>query len=175
MKKSKILFLLVLVFANLVQGQDLKLFSPILISDIKSIIINGQMNNQAVVDYYNPDINEMRKEVLQYSSDLNVLNLYDYESNSYKPFLFFNKKNKEIVSTKHNFGVFRSFNLIKKNNRLFEAVSATGSYPSHFERIKSIEILEKSQKFLVIKINYSDIYGYKGYSVLVLQDYKYAK
>lgn len=35
--------------------------------------------------------------------------------------------------------------------------------------------MEKNQKFLIIKINYSDIYGYKGYSVLVLQDYKYIK
>ncbi|WP_312175513.1 hypothetical protein [Chryseobacterium sp.] len=175
MKKNKILFLLVLICVNFFKAQDLKLFTPILISDTKSIIIDGEMNNQAIVDYFNPDINKMQKEILKYSSDLNVLDLYDSESNSYKPFLFLNKKNKEIVSTKNNFGVFRSFNLIKKNERLFEAVSSTGSYPSHFERIKSIEILEKSQKFLIIKINYSDIYGYKGYSVLVLQDYKYAK
>jgi len=175
MQKNKILFFLVLICMNFVKAQDLKLFTPILISDIKSIMINGEMNNQAIVDYFNPDFNKMRKEVLKYSSDSNALNLYDSESNSYKPFLFLNKKNKEIVSTKNNFGVFRSFNLIKKNDRLFEAVSSTGSYPSHFERIKSIEILEKSQKFLIIKINYSDIYGYKGYSVLVLQDYKYVK
>lgn len=160
---------------NFVKAQDLKLFTPILISDIKSIMVNGEMNNQAIVDYFNPDFNKMRKEVLKYSSDSNALNLYDSESNSYKPFLFLNKKNKEIVSTKNNFGVFRSFNLIKKNDRFFEAVSSTGSYPSHFERIKSIEILEKSKKFLIIKINYSDIYGYKGYSVLVLLDYKYVK
>lgn len=175
MKKNKILFFLMLICMNFVKAQDLKLFTPILISDTKSIMINGEMNNQAIVDYFNPDFNKMRKEVLKYSSDSDALNLYDSESNSYKPFLFLNKKNKEIVSTKNNFGVFRSFNLIKKNDRFFEAVSSTGSYPSHFERIKSIEILEKSKKFLIIKINYSDIYGYKGYSVLVLQDYKYVK
>lgn len=67
---------------NFVKAQDLKLFTPILISDIKSIMINGEMNNQAIVDYFNPDFNKMRKEVLKYSSDSNALNLYDSESNS---------------------------------------------------------------------------------------------
>lgn len=175
MKKNKILFFLLLICVNFVKAQDLKFFTPILISDVKSIMINGEMNNQAIVDYFNPDFDKMQKEILKYSSDLNVLYLYDSESNLYRPFLYLNKKNKETVSTENNFGVFRSFNLIKKNDRFFEAVSTTGSYPSHFERINSIEVMEKSQKFLIIKINYSDIYGYKGYSVLVVQDYKYIK
>lgn len=81
MKKNKILFFLLLICVNFVKAQDLKFFTPILISDVKSIMINGEMNNQAIVDYFNPDFDKMQKEILKYSSDLNVLYLYDSESN----------------------------------------------------------------------------------------------
>ncbi|ALR31261.1 hypothetical protein ATE47_12340 [Chryseobacterium sp. IHB B 17019] len=172
MKINKILLFLILGFINFAQGQDLKLFSPIVISNLPNDIINNEKVNKVILDYYNPEANKMELSFLKYSSDDNVLYLFDSEKKGFKPFIYFNKIGKN-VSTENFLGIFRYFDLTQESERCFKASSASGNYPSHFEKIDSIEVLEKDKRFLIIKINYSDIYDFKGYGVLVLQDYKH--
>nr|WP_315029432.1 hypothetical protein [uncultured Chryseobacterium sp.] len=173
-KKNKILLFLIFSCLTFIKGQDLKLFTPIIITNLSSDIINNEKVNKVVLDYYNPNPNEMESNLLKYCSDEGVLYLFDVEQKKFKTFLNF-KKVDRVISSENFLGIFKYFNLIKETDKFFLASSSTGSYPSHYERINSIEILEKSQKFLILKINYSDIYDFKGYGVLVLQDYKYTK
>lgn len=173
-KKSKILFFLTFSFFYFSKGQDLKLFTPIIISNLPNGMINNEKVNKVVLDYYNPNSNEMNFNLLKYSSDDDTLYLFDKEQNKFK--LFLNFKNPGKVTSSENFlGVFRYFDLTHKSENCFTASSTSGNYPSHIEKISSIEILEKSKKLIIIKVNYSDIYDFKGYGVLVLQDYKYVK
>jgi hypothetical protein len=169
-KKSKILFFLIFSFFYFIEGQDLKLFTPIIISNLSNGIANDEKVNKVVLDYYNPDPNEMNINLLKYSSDDDTVYLFDTEHNKFK--LFLNFKNPGKLTSSENFlGVFRYFNLTQKSEKCFTVSSASGNYPSHIEKIRSIEILEKSKKYIILKVNYSDIYDFNGYGVLVLQDY----
>ncbi|MGE8525351.1 hypothetical protein [Chryseobacterium rhizosphaerae] len=171
----KLINIIVLLFCNLlVNAQDLKLFNPILISNLTYEIVNNEKVNRVVLDYYNPKVDQMDINYLKYSSDNNTLYLYNTEKNEFKTFLVFDQEGKTI-SFGNFLGIFRYFNLKQKSANCFLATSTTGNYPSHIEKINSIDILEKNKRFLIIKINYSDIYDFKGYGVLVLQDYKYEK
>jgi len=170
--KSKILFLIIFCSLNLFKSQDLKSYSPILISNLPNGMLNNERVNKVVLDYYNPNVNDMKSDILRYSSDNDKLYIFDFDKKEFKCFLNFNNKDKTI-SSENFLGIFRNFNIIKDSENKFKVISATGNYPSHFEKINSIEVLEKNKRFLILKINYSDIYDFKGYGVLVLQDYKY--
>ncbi len=174
MIKSKVLFLVLFCTLNFFKSQDLKVYSPILISNLPNGSINSERVNKIILDYYNPNVNDMESNFLKYSSDDKVLYLFDVEKNQFKSFINF-KKHEKVISKENYLGVFRNFNVIRDSENKFKVISATGNYPSHFEKINSIEVLEKSKQFLILKINYSDIYDFKGYGVLVLQDYKYVK
>jgi hypothetical protein len=174
MKRNRILFILFFLYVYTIRGQELKLFTPILISNLQTEIIDGERVNKVVLDYYNPDVNKMETFFFKYSSDDNTLYLFNSEYKEFRNFLNFNKIGKK-VSSENFLGIFRYFNLIQESEKCFKALSTTGNYPSHFEKINSIEVLEKDKKFLILKINYSDVYDFKGYGILVLQDYKYTR
>lgn len=175
MIKSKVLFLILLGYLNFFKSQDLKIYAPILISNLPNGNINNERVDKVVLDYYNPNVNNMEVNFLKYSSDDNKLYLFDSNKNEFKTLLDFSLKIENVVSSENFLGLFKKFNVIKKLDNKFIILSATGSYPSHFEKINSIEVLEKDKQFLIVKINYVDIYDFKGYGVLVLRDYKYAK
>lgn len=163
-------FIILFCYFNFFQSQDLKVFSPIIISNLPNGNINNEKVNKVILDYYNPNVEDMGSEFLKYSSNDKTLYIFDHNKKVFKSFLNFQTKEK-IVSKENFLGVFRNFSVIKDSENKFMVVSSTGNYPSHFEKINSIEVLERSKTFLILKINYSDIYDFKGYGVLVLQDY----
>lgn len=152
--------------------QDLKLFTPILISNLPDGCINNEKVSKVILDYFNPNLAKIEASFFKYSSDENILYLYSFDKKEFKAFLKFNSIG-EKVSLENYLGVFRYFSLIQESNETFISVPTTGNFPSHSERITTIEILERNKKFLIVKINYSDIYGFKGYGILIFQDYKY--
>ncbi|GEN75074.1 hypothetical protein [Chryseobacterium hagamense] len=169
--RSKILLITLFCYFNFFQSQDLKVFSPILISNLPNGNINNEKVNKVVLDYYNPNVKDMQCDFLKYSSDDKTVYIFDQDKKVFKSFLSF-QNNEKIISKENFLGIFRNFTVVKENEKSFKVISSTGNYPSHFEKINSIEILEKSKRFLILKVNYSDVYDFKGYGVLVLQDYK---
>lgn len=174
MIKNKVLFLILFCSLSFFKSQDLKVYSPILISNLPNGKINNEKVNKVILDYYNPNANDMESNFLKYNYDDSILYIFDLDKKEFKSFINF-KKREKVISKENYLGIFRNFNILKDSENKFKVISATGNYPSHFEKINSIEVLEKSKQFLILKINYSDIYDFKGYGVLVLQDYKYAK
>ena len=169
---NKVLYILLFCFLNFFKGQDLKMYSPILISNLPNGNINNEKVNKVILDYFNPNIDGMQSDFLKYSSNDNTLYIYDRDKKVFKSFLNFEMKGK-IISKENFLGIFRNFSVIRDSENKYKVMSSTGNYPSHFEKINSIEILERSKRFLILKINYSDIYDFKGYGVLILQDYKH--
>lgn len=166
---TSLLILFFSILSNNFFSQDLRLFEPILIANAKDTIINGSKINRVIADYYNPDFKKMVKDYLRYDSKSQIVEIYDKTSKNFKPFINLNFQGE----TKENyFGIFKYFKIIQKSKDEFKTSPTSGNFPSHFQRINSIEILQKEKNFIILKLNYSDIYGFKGFGVLNLTDFQ---
>lgn len=166
---TSFLILFLSILSNNFFSQNLRSFEPILIVNAKDTIVNGSKINRVIADYYNPDFKKMAKEYLRYDSNSQIVEIYDKKSKNFIPFINLNFQGE----TKENyFGIFKYFKIIQKSKDEFKTSPTIGNFPSHFQRITFIEILQKEKNYIILKFNYSDIYGFKGYGVLNLTDFQ---
>ncbi|MDR4953821.1 hypothetical protein REB14_16700 [Chryseobacterium sp. ES2] len=170
-KKITFLSVLLLSFINLVQGQVLEFYRPIIIT-YKSEILNNEKINLGMFDYLKQETSTMKSEYLKYDSDKESLYKYDGVSKSFQKIICLKSDNFKSQE-KIKLGIFDEFNLVKENSKSFIASSPYGKYPSHHKIINSIEILQKTKKTLILRINYQDEFEWKYFGILVLTDYKY--
>lgn len=166
---SSIIIVLFNTISNNLFSQNLRLFEPILIANAKDTVIDGNRINKVIADYYNPDFKKMNKEYLRYNSKSQIVEIYDKKSSAFKSFINLNFQGE----TKENyFGVFKYFKITQRIDNEFKISPTSGNFPNHFQKINSIEILQKEKNYIIVKFNYSDIYGFKGYGVLNLTDFQ---
>ncbi|GEN73203.1 hypothetical protein CLA01_32750 [Chryseobacterium lathyri] len=173
-RKIKIVFLFILLLSftnNIVKGQILEFYNPILVT-YKSGILNNEKINLGIFDYFKQDTSKMKYEYLKYDSDKESLYKYDNASKIFQRIICL-KAESFKSQEKIKLGIFDEFNLVKKDSKSFIASSPYGKYPSHHKIINSIEILQKTKKTLILKINYQDQFEWKYFGILVLTDYKY--
>lgn len=166
-------YILLLCFAGNVKGQVLELYKPIIVS-YKSGVLNNEKIDLGIFDYFKQDTSKMKYEYLKYDSDKGILYKYNVGNKVFQTILCLNTpnyKSKEEIK----FGMFDGFVLTKENSNSFKAGSpyGDGRYPSHHKIIKSIDILQKTKKRLIIRVNYQDEFGWGYFGILVLNDYRY--
>lgn len=170
-KKKIFIYILILCFIGNVKGQILEVYKPIIVS-YKSGVLNNEKINLGIFDYFKQDTSKMKFEYLKYDSDKEILYKYDETNKIFQTILCMknqNFKSKEEIKL----GILDGFILTRENSNSFIATSPYGRYPSHHKIIKSIEILQKTKKRLIIKVNYQDEFEWKYFGILVLTDYKY--
>jgi hypothetical protein len=170
-KKTAILSILFLSLANLVKGQILEFYRPIIVT-YKSGILNNEKINLGIFDYFKQDPSIMNSEYLKYDSDKEALYKYNEVSKNFQKLICFKSENFKSQE-KIKLGIFDEFNIVRENPKNFVASSSYGKYPSHHKVINSIEILQRTKKTLILKINYQDEFEWKYFGILVLTDYKY--
>ncbi|MNK81710.1 hypothetical protein D3C87_1014620 [compost metagenome] len=166
---TSLLILFLSISSNNFFSQSLRIFEPILIANAKDTIISGSKINRVIADYYNPDFKKMNKEYLRYNSKSQIIEIYDKKSETFKPFINLNSQGE---TEENYFGIFKYFRIIRNTKNEFKISPTSGNFPSHFQRINSIEILQKEKNYIILKFNYSDIYDFKGYGVLNLTDFQ---
>ena len=172
-KKKIFVYFLILCFVGNVKGQILEFYEPIIVT-YKSGLLNNQKIDLGIFDYFKQDTSKMKNEYLNYDSDKGVLYKYDVANKVFQTILCLkdpNYKSKEEIKL----GIFDGFVLTKENPNSFKAGSpyGDGRYPSHHKIIKSIDVLQKTKKRLIIRVNYQDEFEWKYFGILVLNDYKY--
>lgn len=160
---------------NKMKGQVLEFYKPIIISYSPGVL-NNEKVDLGIFDYFKQDTSKMKYEYLKYDSDKGVLYKYDEPNKVFQIILCLNDQNfksKEEIKL----GMFDGFILKRENSKSFVAFSpyGNGRYPSHHKIIKSIEILQKTKKTLILRVNYQDEFEWKYFGILVLIDYKYEK
>ena len=172
-KKKIFINILILCFIGSIKGQILEVYKPIIVS-YKSGVLENKKINLGIFDYFKQDTSKMKYEYLKYDSDKEALYKYDEPNKVFQTVLCLdnqNFKSKEEIKL----GIFDGFVLKKDNANNFTAMSpyGDGRYPSHHKIIRSIEILQKTKKRLILRVNYQDEYEWKYFGILVLNDYKY--
>ncbi|ALR31259.1 hypothetical protein ATE47_12330 [Chryseobacterium sp. IHB B 17019] len=170
-KKTAILYILLLSLTTMVKGQILEFYKPIIVT-YKSGILNNDKINIGVFDYFKQDTSKMKSEYLKYDSDKESLYKYDDVNKKFQKIICL-KSESFKSQEKIKLGIFDEFNLAKESSKNFIASSPYGKYPSHHKIINSIEILQKTKKTLILKINYQDEFEWQYLGILVLTDYKY--
>lgn len=156
---------------NTMKGQILEFYKPIIIS-YRSGLLNKEKIDFGIFDYFKQDTSKMKYEYLKYDSDEESIFKYDNESKSFQKMICF-KSGDFRSQEKIKLGIFHEFNLTQQDSKNLIAFSPYGKYPSHIQIIKSIEILQKTKKTLILRINYQDEFEWKYFGILVLTDYKY--
>lgn len=165
--------LIMLFFVGNTKGQILEVYKPIIVT-YRSGMLNNEKINLGIFDYFKQDPSKMKCEYLKYDSDKGVLYKYDESNKTFQTILGLNatnfKSRQEI-----KLGMFDGFVLTQENSNSFKATSpyGDGRYPSHHKIIRSIEILQKTKKRLIVRVNYQDEFEWKYFGILVLTDYKY--
>ena len=172
-KKKILIHILLLCFVGNIKGQILEVYRPIIVT-YKSGILNNEKIDLGIFDYFKQDTSKMKNEYLKYDSDKGVLYKYDVANKVFQTILCLNNQNyksKEEIKL----GMFDGFVLTRENSNSFKAGSpyGDGRYPSHHKIIKSIDILQKTKKRLIIRVNYQDEFEWKYFGILVLYDYRY--
>lgn len=172
-KKNILIQILILCFVGSIKGQILEVYKPIIVS-YKSGFLNNEKIDLGIFDYFKQDTSKMKNEYLKYDSDRGVLYKYDVANKVFQAILCLkapNYKSKEEIKL----GMFDGFVLTKENSNSFKAGSpyGDGRYPSHHKIITSIDILQKTKKKLIVRVNYQDEFEWKYFGILVLTDYKY--
>jgi hypothetical protein len=172
-KKKIFIYILILCFAINVKGQVLEFYEPIVVT-YKSGVLSNEKIDIGIFDYFQENTSKMEYEYLKYDSDKGVLYKYDVANKVFQTILCLNNpsyKSKEEIK----FGMFDAFILSRENSNSFKATSpyGDGRYPSHHKIIKSIDILQKTKKALIIRVNYQDEFEWKYFGILVLKDYRY--
>ena len=170
-KKITFVYILFLSFTNIVKGQILEFYKPIIVT-YKSGVLNNDKINIGLFDYFKQDTSKMKSEYLKYDSDKESLYKYDGTSQKFQKIICLNSESLKSQE-KIKLGIFDEFNLARESNKKLIASSPYGKYPSHHKIINSIEILQKTKKTLILKINYQDEFEWKYFGILVLTDYKY--
>ena len=173
-RNNFIIFLyLVLIISctNRTKGQILEFYKPIIIS-YRSGLLNKEKIDCGVFDYFKEDTAKMKYEYLKYDSDEESVFKYDNENKAFQKIICL-KSEDFRPREKIKLGIFHEFNLTQQDPKNFIASSPYGKYPSHVQIIKSIEVLQKTKKKLILRINYQDEFEWKYFGILVLTDYKY--
>lgn len=170
-KQTAFLYILLLSLTNIVKGQILEFYNPIVVT-YKSAVLNNEKVNLGIFDYFKQDTSKMKYEYLKYDSDKEGLYKYDDTNKDFQKIICLKSENLKSQK-KIKLGIFDEFNLAKENSKSFIASSPYGKYPSHHKIINSIEILQKTKKTLILRINYQDEFEWKYFGILVLTDYKY--
>jgi hypothetical protein len=170
-KKITFLYILFLSFTSIVKGQVLEFYNPIIVT-YRSGILNDEKVNVGIFDYFKQDTSKMKYEYLKYDSDKESLYKYDDTKNVFQKIICLKSENFKSQE-KIKFGIFDEFDLSRENSKSFVASSPYGKYPSHHKIINSIDILQKTKKRLIIRINYQDEFEWKYFGILILTDYKY--
>ncbi|BEV03450.1 hypothetical protein [Chryseobacterium gambrini] len=173
LKKTKlILYIIITNFFSLIQAQVLEFYKPIIITQ-RPGSVNNEKIDLGIFDFFKQDTSKMQYEYLRYDSDKAVLYKYDESNKVFKTILCLNDQN--FKSKEIKLGIFDEFVLTKENTNSFKATSpyGDGRYPSHHKIIKSIEILQKTKKRLIIRVNYQDEFEWKYFGILILSDYRY--
>lgn len=173
-KRIKLLIFLYIIFVgsfSFMKGQVLEFYKPIIVSYRKGIL-NSEKIDLGVFDYFKQDTSKMKYEYLRYDSDKESLYKYDNANKSFQKIICLKAEN-FTSQEKIKLGIFDEFSLKQENSKSFIALPPYGKYPSHRQIIKSIEILQKTKKTLILKINYQDEFEWKYFGILVLTDYKY--
>ncbi len=162
-----------LFFVGNIKGQILEVYKPIIVT-YRLGTLNNEKINLGIFDYFKQDPSKMKYEYLKYDSDKGVLYKYDESNKTFQTILCLNatsfKSQQEI-----KLGMFDEFILKQENANSFIATSpyGDGRYPSHHKIIRSVEILQKTKKRLIVRVNYQDEFEWKYFGILVLTDYKY--
>jgi len=172
-KKKILIHILILCFVGGIKGQILEAYKPIIVS-YKSGLLNDEKIDLGIFDYFKQDTSKMKNEYLKYDSDKGVLYKYDVANKVFQTILCLNNPNYKSEE-EIKFGMFDAFILSRENSNSFKATSpyGDGRYPSHHKIIKSIDILQKTKKALIIRVNYQDEFEWKYFGILVLKDYRY--
>lgn len=168
-----LLYLVIVSFVNPLKAQILEFYKPIIVT-YKSGKLNNEKVDLGIFDYFKQDTSKMKYEYLKYDSDKGVLLKYDEPNKAFQTIVCLNAgnfKSKQEIKL----GMFDGFILTQQNSESFKATSpyGDGRYPSHHKIITSLEILQKTKKRLIVKINYKDEFEWKYFGILVLNDYKY--
>ncbi|TXF79606.1 hypothetical protein [Chryseobacterium sp.] len=172
-EKKIMIHILIVCFIGNIKGQILEFYEPIVVT-YKSELLNTEKIDVGIFDYFKQDTSKMKYEHLKYDSDKEILYRYDEANKIFKTILCLkdqNFKSKEEIKL----GIFDGFVLTRESSNSFKATSpyGDGRYPSHHKIIKSIDILQKTKKRLIIRVNYEDEFEWKYFGILVLTDYKY--
>lgn len=179
MKKGKIIrleviknifFLTILFLSDIAKGQILQVYQPIVVT-YKSAILNNEKVNIGIFDYFNDDTSKMKYEYLKYDSEKQALLKYDEALKSFQIIMCL-QPNTSKVQKKIKLGIFDEFDLQRQSEDIFIAKSPYGGYPSHQRIVNSIEILSKTKKVLILKVNFQDEFEWSYFGILVLKDYK---
>ncbi|MDQ0781692.1 hypothetical protein [Chryseobacterium sp. W4I1] len=172
-KRKAFIYILLLCFAGNAKAQILEFYEPIIVT-YKSGMLNNEKIDLGIFDYFQDDTSKMKYEYLKYNSDKEILSKYDSDNMTFQTILCLstpNFKSKQEIKL----GMFDGFVLTRENSGSFIATSpyGNGRYPSHHKIIKSIDVLQKTKKTLIIRVNYQDEFEWKYFGILVLKDYKY--
>lgn len=170
--KKIVMHILVLCFIGNVKGQILEVYKPIIVT-YRSGELNNEKINLGIFDYFKQDTSKMMYEYLKYDSDKEILYKYDETNKIFQTILCL--KNQNFKSQKIQLGILDGFVLTRENYNNFIATSpyGDGRYPSHHKIITSIDILQKTKKRLILRVNYQDEFEWKYFGILVLKDYRY--
>lgn len=168
-----ILYMIISSFTNPLEAQVLEFYKPIIIT-YKEGVLNNEKINLGIFDYFKQDNSKMKFEYLKYDSDNGSLLKYNESNKDFQTILYLKKQNFKSQQ-EIKLGMFDGFILTQENSNSFKATSpyGDGRYPSHHKIIRSIEILEKTKKRLIVKVDYQDEFEWKYFGILVLKDYKY--
>ncbi|MGN7863599.1 hypothetical protein [Chryseobacterium sp. 22458] len=174
-KRNNFIIILYLVLisccTNRAKAQILEFYKPIIIS-YRPGLLNKEKIDIGIFDYFKQDTSKMKYEYLKYDSDDESIFKYDNESKSFQKIICL-KSGDFRSQEKIKLGIFHEFNVIQQDPKNFIASSPYGKYPSHVQIIKSIEVLQRTKKKLILRINYQDEFEWKYFGILVLTDYKY--
>lgn len=173
-RNNFIIFLYVILIGcctNKIKGQILEFYKPIIIS-YRQGVLKKEKVDLGIFDYFKQDTSKMKYEYLKYDSDEESVFKYDSESKFFQKIICF-KSGDFRSQEKIKLGVFHEFNLAQQDSKNFIASSPYGKFPSHIQIIKSIEVLQKTKKTLILRINYQDEFEWEYFGILVLTDYKY--
>ena len=168
---KNVIFSAILLVSLTVKGQIIELYQPIVVT-YDSAILNDEKINIGIFDHFREDTSKMQYEYLKYDSDREVLYKHDNNSKSFQIVMCLKSDNFEIQKN-IKLGIFDEFNLQRQSENLFIAKSPIGGYPSHHRIVNSIEVLSKTKKDLILKVNFQDEFEWKYFGILVLEDYKY--
>jgi hypothetical protein len=168
-----VVFLAILFLTNIAKGQIIEIYKPIVVT-YKSAILNNEKVNIGIFDRFWEDTSKMQYEYLKYDSDEEILYKYNDTIKAFQKIICLQPENFDIQKNV-KLGIFDEFNLQRQSKNIFIAKSPIGGYPSHRRIVNSIEILSKTKKDLILKVNFQDEFEWKYFGILVLKDYKYSK
>lgn len=170
-EQSKSLFILLLCLVGTVKGQIIEVYQPIVVT-YDSAILNNEKVNIGIFDHFENNVSKMKQEYLKYDSEKEVLYKYNDTIKSFQKIICLKSDNFEVQKN-IRLGIFDEFNLQRQSKNMFIAKSPYGGYPSHQIIVNSIEILSKTKKHLILKVNFQDEFEWKYFGILYLEDYKY--